>query len=141
MRNFIKNFISKVQEDDDAFRTLQGPMIIAVDFDGTCVTERYPEMGDDLPGAVQTLKALVMREHKLILWTCREGQKLEAAVQWFTDREIPLAGINKTPLKDDFRAEGGCKVFANLYIDDKAFGGFFGWSRIHHELLGMPLLM
>ena len=138
MKRLLKKILPK---QDDVFRTLAPPMIIAVDFDGTCVTERYPKVGDDMPGAVLTLRSLATREHKLLLWTCREGEKLEDAVNWFKEREIPLAGINETPLADDFRPQGGRKVFANLYIDDKAFGGFPGWHKIHQELLGMPLMV
>ncbi|MCM8533874.1 MAG: hypothetical protein NE330_22110 [Lentisphaeraceae bacterium] len=139
MLRLIKKIINQGHEDD-VFRTLPGPMIIAVDFDGTCVTERYPDVGEEMPGCTETLKALVNRGHKLVLWTCREGHKLEDAVEWFEGRKIPLVGINETPLEDDFRQEGGRKVFANLYIDDKAFGGFPGWHKVHHELLGMPLM-
>ena len=41
-------------------------MYIAVDFDGTCVTHAYPEIGNDI-GAVPILKRIVERGHKLIL--------------------------------------------------------------------------
>ncbi|MCM8536578.1 MAG: hypothetical protein NE334_11630 [Lentisphaeraceae bacterium] len=124
----------------NVFDELPPPMLIAIDFDGTCVEEKYPAIGREKAGCSQTLKALVRRNHKLILWTCREGDKLQEAVEWFEDREILLVGINETPLRDDFREERGRKAFANLYIDDKAFGGFPGWDKIHFELLGMPLL-
>lgn len=140
MLKLIKKIITQDQEED-VFRVLPEPMIIAVDFDGTCVTEKYPEIGDEMPGCVATLKALVERGHKLVLWTCRERGKLANAVLWFEDREIPLVGINETPVSEDFRPTGGRKVFANIYIDDKAFGGFPGWQKIHQELLGMPLML
>lgn len=45
--------------------------IIAVDFDGTCVTHDFPAVGTDLPGAEQVLKALISAGAKLILWTMR----------------------------------------------------------------------
>ncbi|MCM8525233.1 MAG: hypothetical protein NE327_01865 [Lentisphaeraceae bacterium] len=138
----MKKFISKLitRNSENSLRELAQPMIIAVDFDGTCVREKYPEVGEDLPGAVQTLHALVAREHKIILWTCREGKELEDAIQWYKDRDIELYGINETPLDGDFRSDGGRKVYANLYIDDKIFGGFPGWNKIHEELIGMPLI-
>ena len=41
-------------------------MIIAVDFDGTCVTHKYPDIGEDI-GAVPVLKELVDKGHRLIL--------------------------------------------------------------------------
>jgi len=45
-------------------------MIIAVDFDGTCVAYDFPNIGQDI-GAVPVLEELVAAGHKLILWTVR----------------------------------------------------------------------
>ena len=42
-------------------------MIIAVDFDGTIVEHRYPEIGREIPFAVETLKKLIEDRHQLIL--------------------------------------------------------------------------
>ena len=49
-------------------------MVIAVDFDGTIVEHRYPEIGPEIPFAIDTLKMLIADSHKVILWTVREGQ-------------------------------------------------------------------
>lgn len=43
-------------------------MIIAVDFDGTIVEHKYPEIGRELPFAIETLKKLQQERHRLILW-------------------------------------------------------------------------
>ena len=51
-------------------------MIIAVDFDGTIVEHRYPEIGKEIPFAIATLKQLQAERHLLILWTVREGKLL-----------------------------------------------------------------
>ncbi|NQZ57047.1 MAG: hypothetical protein HRT88_06200 [Lentisphaeraceae bacterium] len=134
----MKKFLQKILSPKSSSKAVPA-MLIAVDFDGTCVTENYPKVGQDMPGAVQTLHALVERQHKLILWTCREGEQLKDAVRWFEEREIPLFGINETPSSEEFRRTGGRKVYANLYIDDRSFGGFPGWERIHRELLGKAL--
>ena len=55
--------------------------IIAVDFDGTCVEHEYPSVGLDVEGAVSTLRDLVNEGHKLILYSMRSGDKLEAATK------------------------------------------------------------
>ena len=34
-------------------------MTIAIDFDGTIVEERYPEIGEEIPFAIDTLKMLI----------------------------------------------------------------------------------
>ena len=50
-------------------------LIIAVDFDGTCVTHEYPDIGRDI-GAAPVLKRLVESGVRLILWTMRQSAKL-----------------------------------------------------------------
>lgn len=44
-------------------------MIIAVDFDGTCVTHEFPRVG-----AAEVLKELTDKGHKIILFTMRSHQ-------------------------------------------------------------------
>ena len=56
-------------------------MIICVDFDGTCVSHAYPDIGDDI-GAIPVLKAMVEAGNLLILYTMRSDDKLAAAVDW-----------------------------------------------------------
>lgn len=94
-------------------------LIIAVDFDGTCVTHEYPSMGKEI-GAPEVLKQLVDRGHKLILFTMRDGEHLQEAVDWFKSHSIPLFGINKNP--QQHRWTSSPKVYAQLYIDDAALG-------------------
>ncbi len=96
-------------------------MIIAVDFDGTCVTHEYPFLGKDV-GAVPTLKELVEKGHKLILWTMRSGENLDDAVKWFKDNEIELWGINENPQQAESKWSTSPKQYAQLYIDDAALG-------------------
>ena len=94
-------------------------MTIAIDFDGTCVTHEYPEIGRDL-GATTTLKTLVDNGHKLILLTMRSGKTLENAKHWFEERGIILYGVNENPSQK--RWTESPKVHANLYIDDANLG-------------------
>ena len=93
-------------------------MIIAVDFDGTCVTHEYPEIGKDI-GAAPVLKRLADSGNQIILWTMRSGRELKAAVEWFEQNNIPLYGINQNP---DQSWSSSPKAYANLYIDDAAVG-------------------
>jgi hypothetical protein len=94
-------------------------MKIAIDFDGTCVTHEYPLIGKDI-GAVPVLKRLVECGHKLILNTMRSGDELRDAVDWFMSNGIPLYGVNEDPGQKEWTQSP--KAFANLYIDDAAFG-------------------
>ncbi len=95
-------------------------LVIAIDFDGTCVEHDYPAVGIEVEGAVETLRALVKRGHRLILFTMRSGERLEAAVRWFRDRKIELWAINENPEQKSWTASP--KVYADYYIDDSALG-------------------
>ncbi len=94
--------------------------IIAVDFDGTCVEHEYPSVGMDVEGAVETLRALNNKGHRLILFTMRSGEKLEKAIKWFKDRDIELWAVNENPEQKQWTESP--KVFADVYIDDAALG-------------------
>jgi hypothetical protein len=105
-------------------------MIIAVDFDGTCVTHEFPRMGKEI-GAKIVLKKLTDAGHKLILWTMRcynpsyqfeLNNTLKPAVKWFEDNDIPLWGINENPQQKRGGWSTSNKAYANLYIDDAALG-------------------
>ena len=92
---------------------------IAVDFDGTCVTHEYPEIGKPI-GSVFVLKQLVSAGHKLILWTMRSGKELEDAINWFKENEIPLFGVQTNPTQKSWTTSP--KAYAHIYIDDAALG-------------------
>ena len=71
-------------------------MIIAIDFDGTCVTHEYPKIGKDI-GAIPVLKKLLKNGNNIILYTMRSGKELIDAVDWFNKNEISLYGVNTNP--------------------------------------------
>ncbi len=95
------------------------PIIIAIDFDGTCVTHEYPNIGRDV-GAISVLRDLVTAGHKLMLWTMRSDKPLEDAVEWFKSNGIPLWGVNENPEQKSWTNSN--KQYAQLYIDDAALG-------------------
>jgi hypothetical protein len=92
---------------------------ICVDFDGTCVTHEYPEIGKDI-GAQPVLKRMVEEGHKLVLFTMRSGEPLDQAVDWFDRNGIPLYGVNTNPTQKTWTASP--KAYGQLYIDDAALG-------------------
>lgn len=94
-------------------------MIIAIDFDGTCVTHEYPNVGKDI-NAIPVLKNIVNKGHKIILYTMRHGKELQDAVEWFANNSIPLYGINENPTQKNWTKSP--KIYAHLYIDDAALG-------------------
>lgn len=94
-------------------------MIIAIDFDGTCVKHAYPKIGEDI-GAVPVLKRLVNDGHQFVLNTMRCGEYLNEAIKWFESNGIVLYGTNHTPGQESWTSSP--KVYAHMYIDDAALG-------------------
>lgn len=94
--------------------------IIAVDFDGTLCEHRYPDIGFEVPGAIDTLKWLQGKGARLILWTMRSGDRLQEAVNWCQERGIEFSGVNLNP--DQHTWTDSPKAYAHVYIDDAALG-------------------
>jgi hypothetical protein len=107
-------------------------MIIAVDFDGTLVEHRYPEIGKEILFAFETLRELQKQKHLLILWTVRSGKELDEAVDYCKQRGIEFYAINKSYPEEVFTDSTSRKVNADLYIDDRNVGGLPGWGEIWH---------
>ena len=99
---------------------LNQSLVIAVDFDGTCVEHQYPHVGPDCFGAVDVLKDLVSAGHRILLLTMRSGTDLLHAEWWFKRNGILLWAVNNNPEQERWTTSP--KVFANLYIDDAALG-------------------
>ena len=110
-------------------------MIIAVDFDGTIVRHRYPKIGEELPFATETLRMLIREGHRLILWTVREGKLLDEAIEWCRDRGGEFYAINRDFPEEDATGSGfSRKLKADLFIDDRSFGGLPDWGTIYHRI-------
>ena len=69
-------------------------MTIAIDFDGTIVEHRYPAIGKELPFATATLRQLMKDGHKLVLWSVREGDLLQEAIDWCSERGVRFYAAN-----------------------------------------------
>ena len=111
-------------------------MLIAVDFDGTIVEHRYPEIGSEIPFAVQTLRMLIAERHKLILWSVREGELLDEAVNWCRERGIEFYAVNRdypeeTLTNNDHFSR---KLKVDVFIDDRNLGGLPDWGTIYRMI-------
>lgn len=105
--------------------------IIAVDFDGTITKENnYPHCGEFMPGAIAALKALKSIGCTLILWTCREGEPLAAAVEHCRKAGIEFDAVNEQAPQVRELFGGARKIFANFYVDDLNIGGNIDWGII-----------
>ena len=110
-------------------------MTIAVDFDGTIVRHRYPKIGDEIPFATETLRLLLRDRHRLILWTVREGKLLDEAIEWCRARGVEFYAVNRDFPEEDATGSGfSRKIKADLFIDDRNFGGLPDWGTIYHRI-------
>ena len=142
------------------------PITINIDFDGTCVTHEFPNIGKSI-GAEKVLKRLVDNGHQLILFTMRSDRKeakpvidptiqnvtgkfLTEAVNWFKENNIKLYGIQSNPTQKTWTTSP--KSYAELMIDDSALGcplkfdqeisnrPFVDWDIIEQYLVQINLI-
>jgi len=111
-------------------------MTIAVDFDGTIVEDKYPKIGPEQPFATETLRMLMKEQHRLILWTVREGDLLEEAINWCKERGVEFFAVNKDypEEKKEWNNYFSRKVKADIFIDDRNIGGLPEWGQIYHMI-------
>lgn len=125
-------------------------MIIAIDFDGTLVDHRFPDIGDEVAGAFEWLKRFQEAGAKLILWTMRSdsqecGPVLTQAVEFCRSRGVEFWSVNGNPQQSSWTQSPKC--YAHIYVDDAAFGCPLrefprSGSRpvVDWELVGPPVL-
>lgn len=99
-------------------------MIYAIDFDGTIVENKFPEIGEIKPEAKEFILKLQERGDKWILYTMREGVFLGDALSFLVSHGlIPnTANDNVLEMKEIY-GNNPRKVFAHVYIDDHNAGG------------------
>ena len=99
---------------------MSSPIIYAVDFDGTLCENKWPEIGEPNVRLIDYLKCEQEKGAKIILWTMREGDLLDAAENWLFDKFefMPDAVNDNLPELKKFYNNNPRKVFANVYIDD-----------------------
>jgi hypothetical protein len=116
-------------------------MTIAIDFDGTIVEHRYPRIGEEIPFAVDTLKLLQQEKHRLILWSVREGDLLDEAVEWCRARGLEFYAANKDYPEEERDHEGfSRKLKVDMFIDDRNVGGLPDWGVIYELIKGRKTL-
>lgn len=130
-------------------------MIIGVDYDGTLIEHIYPEKGADVPLGFESVIELQNAGHRIILWTVRSGQALDAAVNYCESKGLKFWGINENPEHEELhkqaRIKPSPKVHVNLLIDDVALGcplifpedgrrPFVDWKTIRKSTLYKELI-
>lgn len=94
--------------------------IIAVDFDGTLCDDTWPNIGKERRVILYRLRKEKENGAKVILWTCRTGEKLEEAIDWCKEHGILFDAVNEN-LPEIIAHYGGDtrKIVATEYWDDR----------------------
>lgn len=99
------------------------PEIIAVDFDGVLATDCFPDIDKAIPN-IELINELKMKQDhgsKIILWTCRTDGSLVDACDFLANLGFYPDSINENVKEVKESLDGGPrKVYADMYIDDKA---------------------
>lgn len=98
-----------------------GNIIYAVDFDGTLSWGRWPDLGEPNEILFGFLKQQKENGARVILDTCRNGEQLEAAVQYCRDLGLEFDAVNENlPELIELYGRDTRKINADFYIDDRA---------------------
>lgn len=116
-------------------------LVIAIDFDGTIVSDNYPLIGEFLPNAKQVIIRLSRKEDiELVLWTCRSEERLQKAIEFLYINGIldcfTAINDNVPYIKEKFgdSIHNSPKIFADLYVDDKAYNADINWLDIQQKI-------
>lgn len=99
-------------------------MKICVDFDGTIVDHRFPDIGPVVPGALPWMRRWNELGAQIILYTMRsdrpDGTYLKDAIDLLDKSDVKLYGANSSPGQENWTSSP--KIYAPVYVDDAAFG-------------------
>lgn len=95
-------------------------LIYAVDFDGTLCENKFPGIGRPNTALIEFLKKQQSEGNIVILWTMRDGDLLDNALEWLMDKcdFTPDEVNDNIGFMKEFYGNNPRKVFANVYIDD-----------------------
>lgn len=97
------------------------PYIIAVDFDGTLVEDKFPEIGAKNEQVFTIMRLARSIGAKIVLWTCRHDTALMQAVDFCRANDLNFDAVNHNIAEvQELYGHDTRKVFADVYIDDKA---------------------
>lgn len=123
--------------------TKLSPPILAVDFDGTLVENKFPNIGAPDWVISKVVKAYQEQGWKIILWTCRTDDMLQEAVDFCANTlGIQFDAVNQNlPEVQQFYGGDTRKVFANMYLDDRSAALFVGGADTPSELAPVGLII
>ena len=119
----------------DKMKQKTRPVILAVDFDGTLVKDRFPGIGMINRPIWDAVLQAQDQGYKIILWTCRNGEALKEAIEFCAEHDLHFDAINEN--LDEIKVLYGGdtrKIFADVYIDDRN-----GYLSVFNSFIRFPL--
>ena len=113
---------TKLKEDIKGVELPNRDKVIAVDFDGCICSFNYPDIGDPNWEVINALRDEKQAGTKLILWSCRCGESLQAALDACDKWGLHFDAVNEN-IADRIIKYGyseSRKVSADEYWDDLA---------------------
>lgn len=113
---------------------------IAVDFDGTIVESKYPNIGKPKLFAFDTLKKLQNKGYILILWTFRYGKELDEAVEFCKKNGVEFYAVNESFPGEEYKpGKMSRKIDVDIFVDDRNIGGMLSWGEIYQKVTNAKL--
>ena len=99
--------------------TTEAKKIIAIDYDGTIALNSFPHAGDPNWSVINRAKQEQLNGALLILWTCREGDDLNTALEACSKWGLSFDAVNDNPEhRQKFWNNNPRKIYADEYWDD-----------------------
>jgi hypothetical protein len=79
---------------------------------------------------------LIQQQHRIILWSVREGELLDEAVAWCKERGLEFYAVNRNYPEEttDNNPHFSRKLNVDLFIDDRNLGGLPDWGTIYRMI-------
>jgi len=107
-------------------------LTLAIDFDNTIVEEKYPDIGNLLPGAKKYINKLYEQGYYIIINTCRANDQELEAEDYLYRKGISFHRLNENQPSRILQYGTDCrKISADIYIDDKNLGNLPDWKTIY----------
>lgn len=111
--------------------------IVSIDFDGTIVSNKFPEIGV-LQGYAKDVINRLHEDYIIIINTCRSQEYEYNCVKFLKEAGIKYDWINHNDPGQIIKFGADCrKISADIYIDDKClfglpyYNGIVDWQAIY----------
>lgn len=121
--------------------------ILLIDFDGTIVESKFPNIGSFIGNSKNILQKLILEGFQVIINTCRSNIQEQDVKDFLSSNEISFLVVNENhpKVKDCFETD--CrKLFGDITIDDTCMlfldtEDGMDWDKIYdtiHRIINKP---